>query len=99
MRCQCRRWLKTRFRSADREAGETKESIATHLTRSRTATARDWTELLAHFTEQCEPEWPSELRPVRSGRVPDGSWEGSREYHALADMLGRCWPSERSQHQ
>lgn len=81
------------------EAWETMDALDAHLARIRAATARDWTELLAHFTEQCEPERPSELRPVRSGRVPDGAWEGSREYHALADMLGRCWPSERSQHQ
>ena len=68
-----------------------------HLERIRAATPRDWHELLEHFAEQCEPLKPSELRPVRPGRVPDGEWEKSAEFVALSRMLGRCWPSEQAQ--
>jgi hypothetical protein len=68
-----------------------------HLERIDAATPRDWHDLLEHFAEQCEPLKPSELRPVRPGRVPDGEWEKSPEFAALSRMLGRCWPSEQSQ--
>jgi hypothetical protein len=68
-----------------------------HLDRIRAATPRDWNELLDHFTEQCDPLRPSELRPIRPGRVPEGEWERSPEFAALSRMLGRCWPSEKSQ--
>jgi hypothetical protein len=73
------------------------DAIDPHLTRIRTSTSRDWHELLEHFAEQCDPLNPSELRPIRPGRVPEDEWEGSPEYTALARMLGRCWPSEQSQ--
>jgi hypothetical protein len=75
------------------------DALDDHLDRIKAATQRDWIELLEHFTEQCEPPSPSELRPIRPGRVPDDEWEGSAEFFALADMLGRCWPTERSQRQ
>ena len=68
-----------------------------HLHRIRVATSRDWDDLLDHFAEQCEPLRPSELRPIRVGRVPEHEWERSPEYAALSRMLGRCWPSEQSQ--
>jgi hypothetical protein len=68
-----------------------------HLERIHAATSRDWNELLDHFTEQCDPLRPSELRPIRPGRVPDGEWERSPEFAALSRMLGRCWPSDQSQ--
>jgi hypothetical protein len=68
-----------------------------HLQRIRAATPRDQRQLLDHFVEQCDPLWPSELRPVRPGRVPDGEWERSPEYAALSGMMGRCWPTEQSQ--
>jgi hypothetical protein len=68
-----------------------------HLERIRAATSRDWTELLDHFVEQCDPLRPSELKPIRPGRVPDDEWEKSPEFAALSRMLGRCWPSERAQ--
>jgi hypothetical protein len=68
-----------------------------HLQRIRAATPRDWHELLEHFVEQCDPLRPSELRPIRPGRVPDTEWEQSAEFVALSRMLGRCWPSERAQ--
>jgi hypothetical protein len=70
-----------------------------HLHRIRAATPRDRHELLEHFVEQCDPLRPSELRPIRPGRVPDGEWERSPEYAALSRMLGRCWPTEQSQNQ
>lgn len=75
------------------------DALDDHLDRIRAATDRDWRDLLAHFTEQCEPTKPSTLRPIRPGRVPDAEWEQSEEYLALAGMLSRCWPSERSQRQ
>jgi hypothetical protein len=75
------------------------DALDDHLDRIRAATDRDWTELLQHFTEQCEPLSPSEVRPIRPGRIPDEEWEDSEEFFALADMLGRCWPTERSQRQ
>jgi hypothetical protein len=75
------------------------DALDDHLDRIRAATSRDWHKLLEHFTEQCEPAKPSQLRPVRPGRVPDEEWEQSREYVALAGMLSRCWPTERSQRQ
>jgi hypothetical protein len=75
------------------------DALDDHLDRIRAATEHDWKQLLAHFTEQCEPVYPSELRSVRPGRVPDEEWEHSREYRALADMFARCWPSERCQRQ
>ena len=68
-----------------------------HLDRIRAATPQDWHELLDHFAEQCDPLRPSDLRPIRPGRVPDGEWERSAEFAALSRMLGRCWPSEQSQ--
>lgn len=68
-----------------------------HLERIRAATPKDWHELLEHFTNQCDPLRPSELGPVRPGRVPDPEWERSPEYAALSRMLSRCWPSEQSQ--
>jgi hypothetical protein len=68
-----------------------------HLQRIRAATPRDWHDLLDHFAAQCDPLWPSELRPIRLGRVPDHEWERSAEYAALSRMLRRCWPSEQSQ--
>jgi hypothetical protein len=40
---------------------------------------------------------PSELRPIRPGRVPDGDWERSPEHAALSRMMRRCWPTEASQ--
>jgi hypothetical protein len=70
-----------------------------HLERIRLATWRDWKALLEHFAEQCDPMRPSELRPVRPGRVPDIEWDNSPECSALTRMLARCWPSERSQRQ
>ena len=75
------------------------DALGDHLERIRAATEQDWQELLELFTEQCEPALQAPLGPVRSGRVPDGEWERSEEYRALADMLARCWPSERSQRQ
>jgi hypothetical protein len=75
------------------------DALDDHLDRIRAATKRDWTDLLDHFTEQCEPLSPSALRPIRPGRVADEDWEGSEEFSALADMLSRCWPTERSQRQ
>jgi hypothetical protein len=75
------------------------DALGDHLDWIRAATTRDWRELLEHFSEQCDPLRPSELRPLRPGRVPDDEWQGSDEFAALARMLGRCWPSERSQHQ
>jgi hypothetical protein len=78
---------------------EAVDALDDHLDRINAATQRDWTDLLQHFTEQCEPLTPSELRPIRPGRVPDGEWECSEEFSALADMLNRCWPTERSQRQ
>jgi hypothetical protein len=75
------------------------DALDDHLDRIRAATEQDWQELLELFTEQCEPMRQSALRPVRAGRVPDAEWERSPEYRALADMLARCWPSERSQRQ
>jgi hypothetical protein len=70
-----------------------------HLQRIRTATSRELEKLLDHFVEQCDPMAPSELRPIRPGRVPDGDWETSPEYAALSRMLGRCWPTEQAQNQ
>ena len=75
------------------------DALDDHLDRIRAATDRDWQELLAHFTERCEPLKPSELRPIRRGRVPDDEWQDSPEYLALADMLSHCWPSEAAQRQ
>jgi hypothetical protein len=75
------------------------DTLGDHFDRIRGASARDWDELLDHFVEQCHPLDPSELRPLRPGRVPDEEWERSHEYVALARMLGRCWPTERSQRQ
>ena len=75
------------------------DALDDHLDRIHAATQRDWIELLEHFTEQCEPPRPSALRPIRPGRIPDDEWEGSDEFLALADMLSRCWPTERSQRQ
>jgi hypothetical protein len=73
------------------------DAIDPHLARIRKSTPRDWSRLLDHFAEQCDPLVPSDLRPIRPGRVPEDEWEGSPEFTALASMLGRCWPSERSQ--
>ena len=78
---------------------EAVDALDDHLDRINAATQRDWIDLLEHFTEQCEPLNPSELRPIRPGRVPDEEWEGSEEFYALADMFSRCWPTERSQRQ
>ena len=75
------------------------DALDDHFDRIRGATEQDWQQLLELFTEQCEPGRQSVLRPVRPGRVPDEEWERSPEYRALADMLARCWPSERSQRQ
>ena len=75
------------------------DALDAHLERIRAATERDWTDLLEHFAEQCEPLRGSALRPIRPGRVPDEEWEGSAEFVALAGMLSRCWPTERSQRQ
>jgi hypothetical protein len=75
------------------------DALDDHLDRIHAATSRDWRELLEHFAAQCDPMKPSELRPIRPGRVPEDEWTGSPEYAALSRMLGRCWPSERSQHQ
>jgi hypothetical protein len=79
--------------------GMGKDALDDHLDRIRDATPRDWHALLDHFVEQCDPLRPSALRPVRAGRVPDAEWERSPEFAALSRMLGRCWPSERSQRQ
>jgi hypothetical protein len=75
------------------------DAINEHLERIHSATQQDWHELLELFTEQCEPSRQTQLGPVRTGRVPDEEWERSEEYRALAHMLARCWPSERSQRQ
>lgn len=75
------------------------DALDDHLHRIHAASERDWKRLLEHFTEQCEPLAPARLRPIRPGRVPDEEWEASVEFAALAGMLGRCWPSERSQRQ
>jgi hypothetical protein len=75
------------------------DALDDHLDRIRAATPRDWSALLDHFCEQCDPLNPSELRPIRLGRVPDANWEDSREFAAITRMLARCWPSERSQRQ
>jgi hypothetical protein len=75
------------------------DALDDHLARIHAATSRDWRALLEHFAVQCDPLQPSELRPIRPGRVPEEDWESSREFAALSRMLGRCWPSERSQHQ
>ena len=78
---------------------EAVDALDDHLDRINAATQRDWIDLLEHFTEQCEPLRLSELRPIRPGRVPDDEWESSEEFSALADMLNRCWPTERAQRQ
>ena len=78
---------------------EAVDALDDHLDRINAATQRDWIDLLEHFTEQCEPLSLSEVRPIRPGRVPDEEWESSEEFYALADMLNRCWPTERSQRQ
>jgi hypothetical protein len=75
------------------------DALDDHLDRIRAASPQDWDDLLEHFVEQCEPLTPAQLRPIRPGRVPDGEWERSQEFAALTRMLGRCWPSERSQRQ
>jgi hypothetical protein len=75
------------------------DALNEHLERIQTATQQDWQELLELFTEQCEPSRQATLGAVRGGRVPDEEWERSEEYRALAHMLSRCWPSERSQRQ
>jgi hypothetical protein len=75
------------------------DALDDHLDRIRAATRRDWAALLEHFHEQCDPLRPSELRPIRLGRVPDEHWERSPEFAAITRMLARCWPSERSQRQ
>jgi len=75
------------------------DALDDHLDRINAATPKDWQQLLEHFVEQCDPLRPSSLRPIRPGRVPDEHWEQSEEFGALARMLNRCWPSERSQHQ
>jgi hypothetical protein len=75
------------------------DAIDDHLDWIRGATARDWNRLLDHFAEQCDPLSPSELKPVRPGRIPDEEWESSTEFQALARMLGRCWPTETAQNQ
>jgi hypothetical protein len=75
------------------------DALGEHLERIRMSTEQDREQLLALFTEQCEPPLPSALRSIRGDRVPDEEWEDSDEYRALADMLGCCWPSERSQRQ
>ena len=75
------------------------DALGQHLERIRAATERDWRELLQLFTEQCEPSRQSVIGVVRPSRVPDDEWECSDEYRALADMLTRCWPTERSQSQ
>ena len=82
---------------ADMQDWEPMDALDDHLDRIRAATSQDWHQLLEHFVEQCEPLKPSALRPIRPGRVPDDEWEGSAEFRALAHMLARCWPSERSQ--
>jgi hypothetical protein len=68
-----------------------------HLQRIRTATPKELAKLLDHFVEQCDPLNPSDLRPIRPGRVPDEEWESSPEHAALSRMLGRCWPTEQAQ--
>lgn len=73
------------------------DALDDHLDRIRAATPHDWARLLEHFAAQCDPLEPSNLRPIRPGRVPDSEWEASPEHAALAGMLGRCWPSERCQ--
>jgi hypothetical protein len=75
------------------------DALDDHFDRIRAANQHDWLRLLDHFAEQCNPTDPSELRPIRPGRVPDDEWERSPEYVALARMLNRCWPTERSQRQ
>ena len=75
------------------------DALDDHFDRSRAATPQDRLALLELFTGQCDPLDPSELRPIRGGRVPDAEWPRSAEYAALARMLGRCWPSELCQNQ
>ena len=75
------------------------DALDAHLDWLRAATTRDFARLIHHFTEQCDPLRPSDLRPIRPGRVPDGEWESSAEFSALARMLDRCWPNETSQNQ
>jgi hypothetical protein len=73
------------------------DALDDHLDWIREATTRDRERLLEHLTEQCDPLHPSELKPVRPGRVPDEEWESSAEFTALARMLGHCWPTEAAQ--
>jgi hypothetical protein len=73
------------------------DALDRHFDWLRAATKRDFDRLIHHFTEQCDPLQPSDLRPVRPGRVPDEEWEDSPEFAALARMLGRCWPTETAQ--
>jgi hypothetical protein len=75
------------------------DALDDHLERIRASTSRDWCRLIEHFTEQCDPLSPSELGPIRPGRVPDEEWQGSAEFAALSRMLGRCWPTEAAQNQ
>jgi hypothetical protein len=70
-----------------------------HFDWIRAATSNDLDRLLHRFTEQCDPLRPSELRPIRPGRVPDEEWESSAEFRAIARMLGHCWPTEAAQNQ
>jgi hypothetical protein len=78
---------------------EAMDALDDHLDRIRSATDREWSDLLEHFTECCQPAEPSQLRPIRPGRVPDAQWEGSPEFRALANMLSRCWPTQAAQDQ
>jgi hypothetical protein len=75
------------------------DAFKDHLERIRAASPKDWHALIEHFVDQCEPLNAAELRPIRPGRVPEDEWESSQEFAALTRMLGRCWPSERSQRQ